>query len=390
MATAPEIEIELPANAFDDLIPNDQQETEEDLPSGAINFRDAMVMSVDWTVETIDGQINKGNIDLQPGFQRRTAWDDIRKSRLIESIIVGMPVPNLVLAENKDTRGKFIVIDGKQRLVSINEFINGDYKLKGLDLRNELNGKFYSELEPDDRHFLDNSTIRTSLIKNWQDENFLYTAFFRLNSGSLPLSPQELRKALIGGKLLESIEQYLSDSNAFHLVFGEVLDKRMRDSELVLRFVAYDTNLKNYRGNFKEFLNTTTQHHETHWDKALEDLNDTYIRLDTALETTWSIFGADSFKKYLGNERYERVINRAIFDCVARFFADQPVASRALERPAAVREAFHNVCLNPDFKDAVEKTPKTVGATKSRINIWGTKLAEALDMSYDQDVQRVL
>ena len=93
-------------------IPDNQQEDEDDL-NNTISFKESVVMNADWTIETIDNQIKKGNIDLQPSFQRRGAWDDKRKSRLIESIVVGMPVPNIVLAEQKDHRGRFIVIDGK-------------------------------------------------------------------------------------------------------------------------------------------------------------------------------------------------------------------------------------------------------------------------------------
>ena len=173
-----------------ELIPDDQQEDEDDIQA-KISFKDAVVLNADWTIETINLQIKKGNIDLQPGFQRRVAWDDKRKSRLLESIIVGMPVPNIVLAENKEHRGRFIVIDGKQRLVAISEFVNGMYKLKGLDIRDDLNDKIFSELPSEDREYLENATIRSTLIRNWNDENFLYAIFFRLNSGSLPLSPQE-------------------------------------------------------------------------------------------------------------------------------------------------------------------------------------------------------
>ena len=114
-------------------------------------LRTPLVLNADWTIETINLQIKKGNIDLQPGFQRRVAWDDIRKSRLLESIIVGMPVPNIVLAENRDHRGRFIVIDGKQRLATISEFMAGSYKLRGLDIRRDLNNKELSELPPEDR-----------------------------------------------------------------------------------------------------------------------------------------------------------------------------------------------------------------------------------------------
>jgi hypothetical protein len=375
---------------FDDLssnIPDDQQEDEDDLPKN-VSFKDAVVMNADWTIETIDNQINKGNIDLQPGFQRRAAWDDTRKSRLIESIIVGMPVPNIVLAENKEHRGRFLVIDGKQRLLSINEFVKGAFKLRGLDMRSDLNDKTYVDLPQNDKEYLDNSTLRATVIKNWSDEDFLYATFYRLNSGSLPLSPQELRKALIGGKLLESIENYLIESKEFHVIFGQGLDKRMRDSELVLRFIAYDRDLVGYRGDFKQFLDETTRHYELSWDARAQDVEAKFLRLDEALKAANAIFGRDCFKKWLG-DKYERVINRAIFDCIARFFAEPDIAQLAMTRRDKVVEHFHALCLEPAFKDAVEKTPKTVGATTSRIALWGRSLSRVLGKNYDETTFRI-
>lgn len=370
------------------LIPNDQQESEDDLQA-KITFKDAVVMNADWTIETIDTQINKGNINLQPGFQRRVAWDDVRKSRLIESIVVGMPVPNIVLAENKDHRGRFIVIDGKQRLVAINDFLKGAYKLRGLDIRQDLNEKSYENLPVEDKEYLDNSTLRSTVIKNWSDENFLYAIFFRLNSGSLPLSPQELRKALIGGNLLDAIEQYLTQSAAFKSVFGDELDKRMRDSELVLRFIAYDKGLEQYRGDFKAFLDNTTRYFETDWQGCKPELDDALARLDLALETARDVFDKDAFKKWLGT-KYERVINRAVFDAVARFFADTTVAARSRAASAQVLDAYKAVCLEQDFRDAIEKTPKTVGATKYRIQRWGEVLGTTIGMTYDSTHHRLV
>ena len=190
------------------IIPDDQQEDEGDIDKH-ISFKDAVVLNADWTIETINSQIQKGNIDLQPGFQRRVAWDDVRKSRLIESIIVGLPVPNIVLAENRNHRGRFIVIDGKQRLVSISNFMANGFTLRGLDIRPDLNGRSFEHLPSEDRECMENATLRSTLIRNWTDENFLYATFFRLNSGSLPLSPQELRKALVGSNLLDAIDEYL-------------------------------------------------------------------------------------------------------------------------------------------------------------------------------------
>jgi hypothetical protein len=369
------------------LIPDSQQEDEDDL-KGVISYRDSVVVNADWTIETINSQMSKGNIDLQPAFQRRNAWDDVRKSRLIESIIVGMPVPNIVLAENKEHKGRFIVIDGKQRLAAINEFMDNQYRLRGLDIRKDLNGMELNSLPTSDREGLENSTIRSTVIKNWVDQNFLYSIFFRLNSGSLPLSPQELRKALIGGNLLDSIEEYLKESRSFHRIFGEGLDRRMRDSELVLRFIAYDRDLQNYSGNFKEFLDTATRYYEDSWDTRRAEVAERLDRLDVSLDTTFSIFGNDSFKKWLG-DKYEKVMNRAVFDCVARYFADQDVSRIALSHKQQVIEAFQITCLDPTFRDSVEKTPKTIGATQFRIEKWGRDLSEALSLTYEDNNYRI-
>lgn len=369
------------------VIPDDQQEDEDDLV-GAVQFRDSVVVNSDWTIETINLQIQKGNIDLQPSFQRRAAWDEVRKSRLVESIIVGMPVPNIVLAESHEQRGKFIVIDGKQRLIAISDFMRDEYVLKGLDIRPELNGKTYGDLPVDDRNNFDNSTLRSTVIKNWQDENFLYAIFFRLNSGSLPLSPQELRKALTGGKLIDHIERYLLQSGAFQALFGVGLDKRMRDSELVLRFIAFEKFLPHYDGNFKRFLDLTTEYFEEQWPAKQAEVDEILGRLDGALICTREIFGSDAFKKWIGG-KYERVMNRAVFDCIVRFFSDDSVATASLAAKADVENAFKRLCSDGAFKDAIEQTTKSRASTFARIQMWGTTLAGVLTRAYDANELRV-
>src|SRR5690349_7343822 len=118
---------------FDDE--SEEQDVAEQIPRGAVA---AVVSATDWTTETIITQLDRGNIQLNPKFQRRDAWKLDRKSRFIESLIVGLPIPQIVLAEAKKQRGKFIVIDGKQRLLSILQYWakgvgpNNNYALSGL------------------------------------------------------------------------------------------------------------------------------------------------------------------------------------------------------------------------------------------------------------------
>jgi hypothetical protein len=300
-----------------------------------------------------------------------------------------MPVPNIVLAENKDHRGRFIVIDGKQRLLAIKDFVGNTYRLRGLDLRDDLNGKTFSTLTTDDRESFENSTLRSTLIKNWKDENFLYAAFYRLNVGSLPLSPQELRKALIGGKLIDAIENYLQNSEAFQSIFGAGLDKRMRDSELVLRFIAFDRAITNYRGDFKGFLDGTTRYYEDDWEARGDEVDLRFKRLDLALRTTATIFEADAFRKWLGS-RYERVMNRAIFDCIVRYFADDEIADLAVMNGPAVVAKFQQTCGDNAFRSAIEQSTKTREATGARLSIWGAALAEVIGKTFDSLTFRIV
>lgn len=373
---------------LDEALPIDQQEDESDLLGKTISFKDAVVMNSDWTIETINGQVGKGNIELDPAFQRRAAWDQVRKSRLIESIAVGMPIPNIVLAENKKSRGKYIVIDGKQRLLSIRDFIADNFELTGLDIRPDLNGYTYTNLPDEDKQFFDNSTIRSTVIKNWSDEKFLYATFYRLNSGSLPLSPQELRRALVGGNLLEAIDSYIKNSAAFHAVISDKLDRRMRDSELVLRFIAFDRDLLIYDGDLRKFLDNTTRFFEEDWVNRKSEVEVHFKRFDEALTTAADIFQESVFKKWT-DTKYERVINRAVLDCIARFFSEPAVAVAAIAKKKEVVEAYKAICSDPIFKAAIERTTKSVEATETRINMWGQKLSYTLGLTYDLEKMRI-
>ena len=130
-----------------------ENESEEDISNvGGLSFSDLAVTGTDWTVETIINQIKKGNIQLDPSFQRRDAWTTKVKSKFIESLFMGLPIPQIILAEQRDKKGKFIVIDGKQRLLSLKQFAlpsknENALKLSGLEVLSKFNRMTYADIE---------------------------------------------------------------------------------------------------------------------------------------------------------------------------------------------------------------------------------------------------
>jgi hypothetical protein len=378
---------------FEGIIPADQLESEDDLHPEEIRNVDAVLFNTDWTVETLFRQIEKGNINLDPQFQRREAWGIDRKSKLIESIICSFPIPNIVLAEDRANKGRYLVIDGKQRLFSISSFLRSEFQLKGLQIQKDLNGLNFSDLS--DQHteivnVIENQPIRTVIIRNWPNEDYLYSVFYRLNSGSLPLSSQELRKALHGGKLLDYIDDYIHESSPFRTVFGDTEDRRMRDVELVLRYVAFEQSYEDYKGDLKKFLDAEVIFYNNNWSTELAALDATLEKLDAALETAHKIFGENAFKKWNG-EKYERAINRAIFDTVTRHFSDAAIDELALPHKERIIERFKSICTeNLAFKESIERTTKTPAATNTRYKYWGEELANILGRTFDSVSMRII
>jgi hypothetical protein len=207
-----------------------------------ISRYDVAIAARDWTVATIVQQIEEGNIDLDPAFQRRNAWRDDRRSRLIESFILRFPIPQIVLAEHPREKGTFIVIDGKQRLMTIAGLFLTQYReywnsstFTGLAVLESLNGvKFDDFLTSDDfaseRRRLSNGDIRTTGLAGFKDEGVLYDIVYRINTGSVPLSSQELRQVLNRGGFARFLLEATADPNSLWDVMGiDEPDARLRD-----------------------------------------------------------------------------------------------------------------------------------------------------------------
>lgn len=368
---------------------DDPYDAQDESPPSS--FR-SFLQSTDWTVGTILDQIDHGNIDLNPQFQRRTVWTVQRMSRYIESLIIGLPVPQLVFAAEKSARGKFIVLDGKQRLTSLERFFKSDssdapMRLRGLTLRPDLEGVTFDDLghDPDlieSYRSLMNATIRTVSIHDWSDVEYLSIVFHRLNTGSVALASQELRQALYPGPFSTRLDAYAADSQNLHRALRtDSADFRMRDTELALRFVSFSLRLPMYSGNLKTFLDDTTLSVNADWDAWRDRVEVSLDNLEHSLATALEVFGEDAFRRYRGG-RYESLFNRAIFDVQSFYFAVPEYRVAALSAPAAVKQAFEGL-IDGDvrFVEAISSTTKSLDNTAYRLSAWGVALQRALGLN---------
>lgn len=371
----------------------DDYDAESDLKLS--NGHQAVVTGTDWTVETILSQMRRGNFDLSPKFQRRDAWDAVRKSRFIESLILQLPVPQIVLAEKADSRGQYIVLDGKQRLLAIQQFATNSsldpggnefrlLKLSDLDMRPDLVSMSLSDLEEsveflDDLNSFLNQTIRTVVVRSWPDDDFLNLIFLRLNTGSVGLSPQELRQALAPGPFTEFLDDYASNSEPMKRALNlQRPDFRMRDVEIALRFFAFDFLLSSYQGNLKKFLDDATKQLNATWPQRSDEIARSADSLDAAIECTLNIFGKNAFRRW-ANSEYQRNFNRAVFDTMTYFFKLPTVRSLAMEHRIEVQRAFEELNdSNVEFVNSIQTTTKTLGATRTRLKAWGDILEKTL------------
>lgn len=363
------------------------EENEEELKTDYLNkLTDVVTWSTDWTVESLINQLERGNIDLNPRFQRRDAWNQVKKSRLIESLIYGLPIPQIVLAEDKKKKGRFIVVDGKQRLITLQKFCKSENNsqdflmLKGLR-NDELNGLSYKRLEtkfPELYENFLNQSIRSVIIKNWPSDNFLYTIFFRLNTGSLGLSPQELRRALKPGPFMDFVDDFSQDSKEIKEILKlSKPDYRMRDIDLVIRYYAFRNFVNDYKGDYKSFLDNTCESFNKEWHRKEKLIREQAEQLNSAIRLCVDIFGKDSVFRRWKSRKYEPRMNRAVFDILVYYFSVSKNKHLFIKNKKPIKEKFNDFCMNDNqFIKSISSNTNNLIETSSRFVLWGIALKQ--------------
>lgn len=369
-------------------------ELEEEVEAKGIDS--LVVYSRDWTVETILSQIEKDNIDLNPRFQRRNAWNDSKRSKLIESLIIGIPVPEIVLAEDKDKKRSFIVIDGKQRLLAIAGFANPERfpvwdsaKLKGLTTRSDLNRSSFEKIaetdESGDIRNLMNSDIRCTVISNYDSPQVLYDIFYRLNTGSVPLSSQELRQVLNRGEFAN----YLIETTNEHLPLHSVLnlkgpDARLRDAEILLRYITFSIFGKDYTGNLTPFLDTKMAEINRSWDKMERQIIDLTSGFNYGTQELIAGLGEKKVGRKMTEKGWESRFNRALYE-VEVYYASRLDRGTIEKRAVEFQTAFQHLCLGrPEFIDSIETSTKNIDKYYTRFSLYKDMINEVFDVKIDE------
>lgn len=344
---------------------------EEEERSSVIPSTDRRVITypIDFTIGTLNEQIEKGNIILDEDFQRRMVWNETKSSKLIESLFMNVPIPVCYFAEVED--GRYSVIDGKQRLGSIRKFCTNDLRLRGLKILSELNKTKFTNLEPGQKRKLESRTIRCIVILKESDPEIRYDIFERLNTNSVPLNKQELRNSIYRGKL-NNLLQKLAKNEQFQKVRNvNKEDLRMGDRELILRFFAFYERLPSYSPPLANFLDGYLRDGIKDSDGHIAELRKIFLRVINDVDL---VFGNMAFRRFdFDKNRWETRVNRAIYDVIMLSFVNlnsENIQSKKRE----IVEVLKSLCENRDFLDAITTWTKQVKAIQTRLNLWRDEL----------------
>lgn len=366
------------------------------------NFTDVVTWGTDWTMGTIVDLINREKIDLNPEMQRREVWNNTKKSRLIESILLNIPIPQIILAERKEKKGTYMVIDGKQRLLSIIQFLNSlpayenksesKLTLQDLEVIPSLNGKTAYDIYTENTDSLDyidsfeNQTIRTIIIKNWESVEILYAVFNRLNTGTVALSAQELRMTLFPGPFMNYAIKVSSSKRVLNLLKLDKEDSRMRDVELVVRYYSFKLFLGNYDGKLKSFFDYTVKNLNETWERREDEIKKEFDNLESSIDLCKKIFEDNAFKVYDPDmNQYKRQFNKSAYDLLT-YFLSNPELKVKLEVDEPSLRSFQSLyeSLFEDEKFYSDFQAHTTDLEKVKYRFF--KLCESINEKYSLDL----
>jgi hypothetical protein len=321
------------------------------------------------SIDLLVKRIEEKEIDLTPDFQRKAGiWTTLAQSRLIESVLIRIPLPAFYFDATDDD--KWVVIDGLQRLTTLKRFIiEKKLILRNLEFLKEYNSYRFKQLPRNLQRRIEETQVTAYLIDKGTPEAVKFNIFKRINTGGVPLSPQEIRHALNQGKASKLLLE-LSGSDEFKAATdNSIRDDRMADREFVLRALAFKiSGYQEYKEDLDTFLNENMAKINRMSDSEIETLKRSFYR---AMRAAANIFGTEAFRKPQKSSKKRAALNKPLFEVWAvnlDKLNDSEIA-RLIERSDVVKNKFSELFdRNENQKDTesfIDAVTLTTGSTKN-------------------------
>lgn len=360
-------------NGFDTLQEVESQGTEENGDELAVGKRTIFTDKLDPPIASLFMKYKNGDLILDPLFQRRPVWDLVRQSKLIESVILEVPIPVFYLAESQD--GTEEVIDGQQRFRSFFDYLDGKFPLRGLKALPEINGKKFIDLEKPMQKLINNYSVRTVTFKKESDENLRFEIFERLNTGAMPLNDQELRNCIYRGRYNQLLID-LSEDPDYRLLMGLTgPERRMRDVEYVLRFASFfHSTYLNYKPSMARFLNEEMRMHQHISQKDANELTKAFKHTMSFIRC---LLGKNAFHRFYRGEKEnedgyweQKRFNASIYDVLTWSFTRFDKNS-LMSNLDAIQEAWLTLLTSDDaFIESIEMSTSSLKNVTYRFDAW--------------------
>jgi hypothetical protein len=360
------------------LVEQDQGPSDElDPDAQEPKSRKLFTQPYDLNVKTLLAQIDEGTLHLRPlsgkpKFQRRYVWPDQLASRLIESILLNVPIPPCYFAQNEDY--ELEVIDGQQRIYSIYRFCNNQFKLSGLEALKEMNGRRFFELDTKTQNRISNFTLRCIVVTNDSDEELRFDVFERLNTNTVPLNAQELRNCVYRGPLFAITSELVEYKPWLSILRRKGPDRRMQDEELILRFFAFQRlGLASYRTPQKYWLNDAAKLGRTMGEPEAEAFGEQWKQ---TIDRCLLIFEPDEcFRRVPIGDKRVGPVNKALMDLTMSTLAG--VSNEvAVQRRAQFRGVYAVLQANEEFNDLISRAVDHKSRTLRRFEMWNEAMAD--------------
>jgi len=320
-------------------------------------------------VDRLVKKFDNKELILNPDFQRNEVWGIKQKSRLIESILIKIPIPSFYIDARDEA--KWIVVDGLQRLSTIIKYIKDEFALKDLEFLKGIEGKKFSELDRNFQRRIEDFKLTLYLIRPNTPEDIALNIFTRINTLGEPLSPQELRHAIYNGKSTKLLQE-LANSQEFKKAVNPSasMQKRMSDRELILRLLAFKiSTYENYKksNNLAIFLATAMKKINSMDEKEIESLREFF---KASMQKAYIVFGEfTSFRKiYKNDTKKRRPINKSLFETFGYFIDSYDIEKLKCCRESIIDNLRYELTNDIEFEKSISRATNNIDNVQYRFN----------------------